>query len=171
MNFNNYTQKSMEAVQSAQNIAIRNGHQQLEQVHLAIVIDEYGGTAGIVTMEDIMEEIFGNIFDEYDEEEEEDITLVEENVYRINGSTDLQDVEEQLEVELEEDEDYDTLGGYLIGQLGRIPEDDEVIEIILHGWLFQVEAFEEKRILKVLASKLPEEESAEENAEEDINEE
>ncbi|MBR2852470.1 MAG: HlyC/CorC family transporter, partial [Anaerotignum sp.] len=59
----------------------------------------------------------------------------------------------------------------LIGQLGRIPEDDEVIEIILHGWLFQVEAFEEKRILKVLASKLPEEEPAEENAEEDINEE
>ena len=132
---------------------------------MAIVIDEYGGTAGIVTMEDIMEEIFGNIFDEYDEEEEEDITLVEENVYRMNGSTDLQDVEEQLEVEFEEDDDYDTLGGYLIGRLGRIPEDDEVIEVEVHGWLFQVEAFEEKRILKVLASKLPEEE-AEEDAEE-----
>ena len=76
-------------------------------------------------------------------------------------------VEEQLEVTFEEDEDYDTLGGYLIGQLGRIPEDDEVIEIALHGWLFQVEAFEEKRILKVLASKLPEEEQAEEEAVED----
>ena len=145
---------------------------QLEKVHMAIVIDEYGGTAGIVTMEDIMEEIFGNIFDEYDEEEEEDITLIEENIYRINGSTDLQDVEEQLEVTFEEDEDYDTLGGYLIGQLGRIPEDDEVIEISLHGWLFQVEAFEEKRILKVLASKLPEEEEmAEEDVEEDKKEE
>ena len=138
---------------------------QLEKVHMAIVIDEYGGTAGIVTMEDIMEEIFGNIFDEYDEEEEEDITLVEENVYRMNGSTDLQDVEEQLGVEFEEDDDYDTLGGYLIGCLGRIPEDDEIIEISVHGWLFQVEVFEEKRILKVLASKLPEEE-AEEDAEE-----
>lgn len=137
---------------------------QLEKVHMAIVIDEYGGTAGIVTMEDIMEEIFGNIFDEYDEEEEEDITQIDENVYRINGSTDLSDVEEQLEVELEEDEDYDTLGGYLIGQLGRIPEDDETIEIALHGWLFRVETFEEKRILKVLASKLPEEEPTEEEA-------
>ena len=139
---------------------------QLEKVHMAIVIDEYGGTAGIVTMEDIMEEIFGNIFDEYDEEEEEDITLVEENVYRMNGSTDLQDVEEQLEVKFEEDDDYDTLGGYLIGCLGRIPEDDEKIELALNGWLFQVEAFEEKRILKVLASKLPEEVVAEEDAEE-----
>ena len=139
---------------------------QLEKVHMAIVIDEYGGTAGIVTMEDIMEEIFGNIFDEYDEEEEEDITLIEENVYRMNGSTDLQDVEEQLGVEFEEDDDYDTLGGYLIGRLGRIPEDDEVIEVEVHGWLFQVEAFEEKRILKVLASKLPEVEETEEDAEE-----
>lgn len=143
---------------------------QMEKVHMAIVIDEYGGTAGIVTMEDIMEEIFGNIFDEYDEEEEEDITMMEENIYRINGSTDLQDVEEQLEVKFEEDEDYDTLGGYLIGQLGRIPEDDEVIELPLHGWLFHVEAFEEKRILKVLASKLPEEEDvADADAEEDNN--
>lgn len=141
---------------------------QLEKVHMAIVIDEYGGTAGIVTMEDIMEEIFGNIFDEYDEEEEEDITLVEENVYRIDGSTDLPDVEEQLEITFEENEDYDTLGGYMIGQLGRIPEEDEVIEMRLCGWLFQVEAFEEKRILKVLATKLPEEETAEEVVEEEV---
>lgn len=141
---------------------------QLEKVHMAIVIDEYGGTAGIVTMEDIMEEIFGNIFDEYDEEEEEDITLIEEDVYRINGSTDLQDVEEQLEVTFEEDDDYDTLGGYIIGQLGRIPEDDEVIEMSLQGWLFRVEAFEEKRILKVLATKLPPEEDGAADAEEDI---
>ena len=89
----------------------------------------------------------------------------------MNGSTDLQDVEEQLGVEFEEDDDYDTLGGYLIGCLGRIPEDDEVIEIVVHGWLFQVEAFEEKRILKVLASKLPEEETVEEDAEENKNEE
>ena len=144
---------------------------QLEKVHMAIVIDEYGGTAGIVTMEDIMEEIFGNIFDEYDEEEEEDIMQVEENVYRINGSTDLQDVEEQLEVEFEEHEDYDTLGGYLIGRLGRIPEDDEMIEMELHGWLFRVEIFEEKRILKVLASKLPDvTEMTAEDAEDDKNE-
>ena len=73
-------------------------------------------------------------------------------------------------MEFEEDEDYDTLGGYLIGRLGRIPEDDEMIEMELQGWLFQVEVFEEKRILKVLASKLPEE-VVEEEAEENKNEE
>lgn len=139
---------------------------QMEKVHMAIVIDEYGGTAGIVTMEDIMEEIFGNIFDEYDVEEEEDITLMEDGVYRINGTTDLQDVEEQLEITFEENEDYDTLGGYLIGQLGRIPEEDEAIEIPLCGWLFRVEGIEEKRIDKVFATKLPEEAEEEKASEE-----
>ena len=141
------------------------------RVMLAIVIDEYGGTAGIVTMEDIMEEIFGNIFDEYDEEEEEDITEVSEGVYRIDGSTDLQDVEEQLGITFEENEDYDTLGGYLIGQLGHIPEEGETIEMKLCGWLFSVELFEEKRILKVLATKLPEEEKEKAEAEEKADEE
>ena len=143
----------------------------VKKVHMAIVIDEYGGTAGIVTMEDIMEEIFGNIFDEYDEEEEEDITEVSEGVYRIDGSTDLQDVEEQLGITFEENEDYDTLGGYLIGQLGHIPEEGETIEMKLCGWLFSVELFEEKRILKVLATKLPEEEKEEAEAEEKADEE
>ena len=143
----------------------------VKKVHMAIVIDEYGGTAGIVTMEDIMEEIFGNIFDEYDEEEEEDITEVSEGVYRIDGSTDLQDVEEQLGITFEENEDYDTLGGYLIGQLGHIPEEGETIEMKLCGWLFSVELFEEKRILKVLATRLPEEEREEAEAEEKADEE
>ena len=118
-----------------------------------------------------MEEIFGNIFDEYDEEEEEDITEVSEGVYRIDGSTDLQDVEEQLDITFEENEDYDTLGGYLIGQLGHIPEEGETIEMKLCGWLFSVELFEEKRILKVLATKLPEEEKEEAEAEEKADEE
>lgn len=143
----------------------------VKKVHMAIVIDEYGGTAGIVTMEDIMEEIFGNIFDEYDEEEEEDITEVSEGVYRIDGSTDLQDVEEQLGITFEENEDYDTLGGYLIGQLGHIPEEGETIEMKLCGWLFSVDLFEEKRILKVLATKLPEEEKEKAEAEEKADEE
>lgn len=132
-----------------------------QKVHMAIVIDEYGGTAGIVTMEDIMEEIFGNIFDEYDKEEEEDITEISAGVYRIDGSTDLSDVEEQLGILFPENEDYDTLGGYLIGQLGRIPEEGEAITMQLCGWEFCVEQFEEKRILKVLATKLAEEEAAE----------
>lgn len=131
---------------------------QLQKVHMAIVIDEYGGTAGIVTMEDIMEEIFGNIFDEYDVEEEEEICMLGEGAYRIAGTADLKDVEEQLEIVLDEDADYDTLGGYLIGQLGRIPEADEKPEIILAGWRFCIEDMEEKRIETVFAARLQAEE-------------
>lgn len=129
---------------------------QREKVHMAIVIDEYGGTSGIVTMEDVMEEIVGNIFDEYDLEEEEDICPIDENSYSISGKADLQDVAEQLGIIFEDDEDYDTLGGYLIGRLGRIPEDDEMPEIAVGGWLFQIKQFEEKRIEKVYALRQPE---------------
>lgn len=129
---------------------------QREKVHMAIVIDEYGGTSGIVTMEDVMEEIVGNIFDEYDMEEEEDICPIDENSYSISGKADLQDVAEQLGIVFEDDEDYDTLGGYLIGRLGRIPEDDEMPEIAVGGWLFQIKQFEEKRIEKVYALRQPE---------------
>lgn len=131
---------------------------QLAKVHMAIIIDEYGGTAGIVTMEDIMEEIVGNISDEYDTEEEEDITMLSETEYRINGTTDLKDVAELFELTFEDEEDYDTLGGYLIGQLGRIPEDDEQPEIQIGGCLFRIENIEEKRIEKVYAVRLSEEE-------------
>ena len=129
---------------------------QREKVHMAIVIDEYGGTSGIVTMEDVMEEIVGNIFDEYDLEEEEDICPIDENSYSISGKADLRDVAEQLGIVFEDDEDYDTLGGYLIGRLGRIPEDDEMPEIAVGGWLFQIKQFEEKRIEKVYALRQPE---------------
>ena len=128
---------------------------QREKVHMAIVIDEYGGTSGIVTMEDVMEEIVGNIFDEYDLEEEEDICPIDENSYSISGKADLQDVAEQLGIVFEDDEDYDTLGGYLIGRLGRIPEDDEMPEIAVGGWLFQIKQFEEKLIEKVYALRQP----------------
>ena len=135
---------------------------QREKVHMAIVIDEYGGTAGIVTMEDVIEEIVGNIFDEYDVEEEEDICPIGEDDYRINGTTDLGDVEELLGIAFEDDEDYDTLGGYLIGRLGRIPDEEEKPEISVSGWLFQVESIEEKRIEKVRTIRAPEEQAEEE---------
>ncbi len=135
---------------------------QKEKVHMAIVIDEYGGTAGIVTMEDVIEEIVGNIFDEYDVEEEEDICPIGEDDYRINGTTDLGGVEELLGIAFEDDEDYDTLGGYLIGRLGRIPDEEEKPEISVSGWLFQVESIEEKRIEKVRTIRAPEEQAEEE---------
>lgn len=127
---------------------------QRDKVHMAIVIDEYGGTEGLVTMEDLIEEIVGNIFDEYDLEEEDDICVVDEECYRINGTTDLTDVAEQLEITFEDEEDYDTLGGYLIGRLGRIPEEQEKPEIEIGGWLFRIESIEEKRIDKVFVMRL-----------------
>ncbi len=130
---------------------------QRNKIHMVIVIDEYGGTAGLVTMEDIVEEIFGNIFDEYDLEEEEDIVQIGVDTYRISGTTDIQDVEEQLEMQFDDNDDYDTLGGYLIGLLGRIPEDNEKPKIMVHGWLFEVESIEEKRIERVLVSKTTQE--------------
>lgn len=127
---------------------------QKNKVHMAIVIDEYGGTEGVVTMEDILEEIVGNIFDEYDTEEEEEIRYVDADHFVVYGTTDLSDVEELLEVDFEDNEDYDTLGGYLIGQLGRIPEDGECPKIEIQGFSFQIEKVEEKRIEKVQISRL-----------------
>lgn len=115
--------------------------------HMAIIIDEYGGTAGIVTIEDLMEEIFGNIFDEYDEEEPE-IVKVDDTTYVISGQTSLDVVRDLLKVELPVDE-YVTLSGFVIGQLGRIPRDDEKPEIEFNGILFKVIRVEEKRIEKL----------------------
>jgi len=127
---------------------------QKNKVHMVIVIDEYGGTEGVVTMEDILEEIVGNIFDEYDTEEEDEICYVDADHFVVYGTTDLSDVEELLNIIFEENEDYDTLGGYLIGQLGRIPEAGECPKVEIQGFSFQIEKVEEKRIEKVQISRL-----------------
>lgn len=120
--------------------------------HMAVVIDEYGGTAGLVTLEDLVEEIVGNIFDEYDEEEKE-IETIDETSYRINGSMDLDKVHEYLDIEMPDDE-YETLSGFLIGQLGRIPNKGENPEIEYGGYIFKVEQIDEKRIISVSAVKV-----------------
>lgn len=126
---------------------------QKNKVHMAIVVDEYGGTAGLITIEDLIEQIVGNIFDEYDEEEKE-IEKLDECTYLINGTADLELVKDQLEVELPT-EDYDTLSGFVVGQLGRIPtEADEMPEIEYNGLLFKVQEIEEKRISKIKVCKV-----------------
>lgn len=117
---------------------------QKNKIHMAIVIDEYGGTAGLVTMEDLLEEIVGNIFDEYDDVEED--IKPDGNEFLIKGTTSLKEVEELFDVELEDSEDYDTLGGYLIGRLGRIPNDGEHPEVTVGGFTFKVLEIEDKRI-------------------------
>jgi len=130
-----------------------------KQVHMVIVVDEYGGTVGLVTMEDIVEEIMGSILDEHDEQEPPDISKLSDNTYAINGTAMLEEVSEffdelkELEIDVEfPEEDYDTLGGFLIGQLGHIPEEDEKPTIEHQGLLFKIIEAQEKRISKVIVT-------------------
>ena len=121
----------------------RNQHQ------LAIVLDEYGGTAGLITMEDIIEELVGNIFDEYDEEEKE-FEKIDDSTFMISGGVSIHDLRKILNVEIPEGE-YDTLSGYLIELLGRIPSDDEKPVIETKRVTYKIEDYEDKRILWVKA--------------------
>jgi putative hemolysin len=120
---------------------------QQNRTHFAVIIDEYGGTAGIVTLEDLIEEIVGNIFDE-DEEEEKLFYKIDENTFMINGSASLDEVKDYLDVELPVEE-YDTLSGFVIGQLGRIPGKEDNPTVEFNGLVFKVEEVEEKRLAKV----------------------
>lgn len=122
--------------------------------HMAIVIDEYGGTAGLVTIEDLIEEIVGNIFDEYDDVSHE-FEQIDANTYRIKGEYSLPLVEELIETNLPTD-DYETLSGFLIGQLGRIPDETEKPIVEFNNVIFKIEHVEDKRILSVKAYKTKE---------------
>lgn len=123
------------------------------KIQFSIVIDEYGGTVGIVTMEDLIEEVMGNIFDEYDGEEVPEIDEVDQNTFIINGTTSLEDVSHYLNAPLPIDE-YDTIGGFVIGQLGRIPNNNEQPEVEFGGLIFKVKGVYEKRIQKVVVCKV-----------------
>ncbi|MEG1835174.1 MAG: hemolysin family protein [Oscillospiraceae bacterium] len=114
---------------------------------MAVVVDEYGGTAGIVTLEDILEAIVGNIQDEYDNEDEE-ISKINETTFTIDGITDIEEVEEQLEIEFPEG-DYDTLGGFIISQLGYLPVNGEKNEVEYENIRLTVQNVEDRRIGKV----------------------
>ncbi len=125
---------------------------QKQKNHIAIVLDEYGGTAGIVTIEDLIEEIVGNIFDEYDIVEEE-IRKINEYTYEINGLMPIDDIEDVIEADLPVDE-YDTLSGFILGQLGRFPETDEIVEVIYNGYKYTVLSVDENVITKVQVTKI-----------------
>lgn len=118
---------------------------------IAIVLDEYGGTAGLITMEDILEELVGDIYDEYDEIENE-YEKIDENTYIISGTMNIDDVSKILGVEIEEG-DYDTLSGYIQEKLGRIPKDEEKPVIETEKITYKIEEYEDKRIVKVKACK------------------
>ena len=116
-----------------------------EKTQMAIVVDEYGGTAGLLTIEDLFEVIVGDIDDEYDEEEEE-IVKINDNEYLVEGSTKISDVNEQLGINLESEE-FDSIGGFIIGYLKRIPEENEIIEV--EDVKFKVESIDKNRINKI----------------------
>ena len=130
---------------------------QSRKIHMEIVVDEYGQTAGLLTMEDILEEIVGNIMDEYDEEEDF-IQAMEDGTFVMSGLTPLEDVMETLDIELpEEDSDtYDTLNGYLVSRLDRIPQEGENPQVEFGGWLFEVERAGNKMIESVRVVPVPE---------------
>lgn len=126
---------------------------QSEKIHMEIVIDEYGQTAGLVTMEDILEEIVGNIMDEYDEEEE-DIVSSDNNTFRLAGTSLLVDLEDTLGIEFEEQdkENFDTLNGFLTSRLGHLPKENDK-DIHFGGFVFSIVKVENRTIKLVDATR------------------
>ena len=118
-----------------------------KRVQMAVVVDEYGGTAGIVTMEDLLEAIVGNIQDEYDNEDEE-IVEVSENVFTVDGTAYIEEVNE-LVGDIIPEGDYDTLGGFLISRLGYLPQDGDMTEVDFENLKFTILNVEDRRIGKV----------------------
>ena len=121
--------------------------------HMAVVVDEYGGTSGIVSMEDIVEEIVGEIRDEYDDREEQLVREIGPEEYSFLGRIDLQDVNEYLGTHLVRDS-ADTLAGFLMSQIGKIPTLNEQVET--EGWTFEIEELSGKRIQRVRVYRSPE---------------
>ena len=118
-----------------------------KKIHLAIVVDEYGGTAGLVSMEDILEEFTGEILDEYDVESEEiTIEKIDESTYIIDGMTPINDIERELDIKFPETE-FETVGGYLLEILERFPDVGEIIHI--DGFNFEIIAIGKNRIEKI----------------------
>ena len=119
---------------------------QNKKVHLSIVVDEYGGTAGLVTMEDLLEEIVGNIYDEFDPQEDQQIIPLGEDRWKVAGSAELEELSEVLGVDFPEDEEAETLGGLVFAQLSVIPEDGSHPEVELYGLHIRVEELSERRV-------------------------
>lgn len=137
---------------------------QSRKQHMAIVVDEYGGTSGLITLEDLLEEIVGNIYDEFDAQEEPEITRLEDGRWRVSGSAELETVAETLQIELPEDEEYDTLGGLIFSRLTEIPADGEHPVVECFGLRISVETIADRRVEWAIVEVLKESEA--ENTEE-----
>lgn len=131
-----------------------------KSMSVAFVLNEYGSTMGMITLEDLLEELVGEIRDEYDEDEKELIQKLDERSYLIEGSMNLFDINDVIGTELDS-EDYDSIGGIIIGQLNRLPEDGETVTLE-DGTLLQVKRLEQNRIVHVLLTLPPKKEETEE---------
>lgn len=136
-----------------------------KRIQMAVVVDEYGGTAGIVTLEDIVEAIMGNIQDEYDVEEEE-ISKIDENTFTVDGTIDIEEIDELIGKELPEG-DYETLAGFIMDELQCIPKDGEMNEVVFENVKFTVLSVEDRRIEKIKVEITPVEEASDEEEDED----
>lgn len=143
-------------IPETRNIDVLFKNMQSQKTHMVIVVDEYGQTAGLVTMEDILEEIVGNILDEHDTEE---LWIIpnKDGSYLMDGMTDFDEVCRLLKIEDEELHDFDTLNGFIIAQIDRIPSDEEEFEVCAYGYRFDVILVENRMIRTVRVTKAAEE--------------
>lgn len=130
---------------------------QRNKFHMAIVVDEYGGTSGLITMEDLLEEIVGNIYDEYDPQVQQDVHDLGDGLYKIAGGMEIEQVNELLGSDLPIDEDYDTIGGLVLTELGSIPDTGSQPEVDCYGLHFKVLNVADRRIEWLEISRRPEE--------------
>ena len=119
---------------------------QRNKFHMAIVVDEYGGTSGLITMEDLLEEIVGNIYDEYDPQDQQEYEVLSQGRWRVAGTLDVETFNEKSGLELPLDEEYDTIGGLILSQLNSIPDDGSQPEVECEGLRFKVESIQGRRI-------------------------
>ena len=128
---------------------------QAKKIHMAIVVDEYGQTEGIVAMEDILEVIVGDIMDEYDEEEVDIRKMAAGDGYIVNAGTNLEELEDMFDIRFPE-EDIDTVNGFMLYEYGKLPEENESIQISYQGYLFESLEQDGRMIKKVRIRKIPE---------------
>lgn len=127
---------------------------QSRKIHFAVVVDEYGGTSGIITMEDLIEELVGNIYDEFDPQDEQEIVPLGENLWRISGGASLEEVAQALDLTFPEDEEAETLGGLVFAKLDVIPADGTHPTVETDGLHIQVEQLNDRRVEWAKVSKL-----------------
>ena len=135
---------------------------QKNKVHISVVIDEYGETRGIVTLEDLLEEIVGNIYDEYDAAEAPAIEPLPDGRWKVQGTLSIEDLNDELGIHITDDRDYDTVGGMIFSCLHTIPEDGKQFTVEVNGLKITVTRVEDKRIIEAIVEKTEKESEDEE---------